>query len=75
MAGEHHGPRGWHDVNSVQEAPREKQKSSGRIAAEEAAARKKIDALRALRLAKQAAEPPAPEPKPKTARKKAVATA
>lgn len=74
MAGDHHGPRGWHDVNSVQEAPREKQKSSGKIAAEEAAARKKIEALRALRLAKQAAEPP-PEPKAKPTRKKAAAPA
>ncbi|AMJ59552.1 hypothetical protein AXW83_03855 [Bosea sp. PAMC 26642] len=45
----------------MQEAPREKQKSSGRIAAEEAAARKKIETLRALRMAKIAAEPP-PEP-------------
>ena len=74
MAGDHHGPRGWHDVNAVQDAPREKQKSSGKIAAEEAAARKKIEALRALRLAKQAAEPP-PEPKAKPTRKKAAATA
>jgi hypothetical protein len=61
-------------VHSVQEAPREKQKSSGRIAADEAAARKKIEALRALRLAKQAAEPPAPPPAAKTkASKKKVA--
>ncbi|PZO01991.1 MAG: hypothetical protein DCF30_05970, partial [Hyphomicrobiales bacterium] len=60
MAGENRGTRAWHDVNSVQEAPREKQKSSGRIAADEAAARKKIDALKAQRLAKEAAEPPAP---------------
>lgn len=75
MAGDHHGPRGWHDVHSVQDAPREKQKSSGRIAAEEAAARKKIEGLRALRLAKQAAEPPAPEPKPKATKKKAVVSA
>ncbi|MET3892820.1 hypothetical protein ABIE41_003896 [Bosea sp. OAE506] len=73
MAGDNRGPRAWHDVNSVQEAPREKQKSSGRIAAEEAAARKKIEALRAQRLAKQAAEPP-PEPAaPKTPRRKAAA--
>ncbi len=63
MAGGDRGSRAWHDVNNVQEAPREKQKSSGRIAAEEAAARKKIDALRAQRLAKQAAEPPAPPAK------------
>ena len=72
MAGEDRGPRAWHDVHSVQEAPREKQKSSGRIAAEEAAARKKIEALRALRMAKVAAEPP-PEPgaaKARPARKK-----
>lgn len=66
MAGEDRRPRAWHDVHSIQEAPREKQKSSGRIAAEEAAARKKIEALRALRLAKEAEEaansPPAPKP-------------
>jgi hypothetical protein len=73
MAGDDRGPRAWHDVHSVQEAPREKQKSSGRIAAEEAAARKKIEALKALRLAKQAAEPPAtPAPK-KTTKSKAAA--
>jgi hypothetical protein len=60
-------------VNSVQDAPREKQKSSGRIAAEEAAARKKIEALRALRLAKQAAEPPAPPAKAKAAKRKTAA--
>ena len=64
MRGDDRGPRAWHDVHSMQEAPREKQKASGRIAAEEAAARKKIDALRAQRLAKQAAEPPAPPAKP-----------
>lgn len=73
MAGGDRGPRAWHDVNSVQEAPREKQKSSGRIAAEEAAARKKIDQLKALRLAKQAAEPPAPPAKPKAAKRKTAA--
>lgn len=75
MAGEDRGPRAWHDVHSVQEAPREKQKSSGRIAAEEAAARKKIEALRAQRLARQAAEPaPAPKAKPvKATKTKAVA--
>ena len=72
MAGEDRGPRAWHDVHSVQEAPREKQKSSGRIAAEEAAARKKIEALRAQRLAKQAAEPP-PAPKAKASKSKAAA--
>lgn len=72
MAGDDRGPRAWHDVHSVQEAPREKQKSSGRIAAEEAAARKKIEALRAQRLAKQAAEPP-PAPKAKATRSKAAA--
>ncbi|WP_439498846.1 transcriptional regulator [Bosea sp. (in: a-proteobacteria)] len=69
MAGDERGPRAWHDVHSVQEAPREKQKSSGRIAAEEAAARKKIEALRALRLAKEAAEaenPPPPKPAGRT---------
>lgn len=71
MATENRGPRAWHDVNSVQEAPREKQKSSGRIAADEAAARKKIEALKALRLAKQAAEPPAPPPEKKPAKAKA----
>jgi hypothetical protein len=70
MRGDDRGPRAWHDVHSVQEAPREKQKASGRIAAEEAAARKKIEALRAQRLAKQAAEPPAP---PAKAGKKKVA--
>ncbi len=74
MAGESRGPRAWHDVHSVQEAPREKQKSSGRIAAEEAAARKKIDALKALRLARAAAEPP-PEVKPKAAKRKSAAPA
>ena len=73
MAGEDRGPRAWHDVHSVQEAPREKQKSSGRIAAEEAAARKKIEALRALRLAKQAAEPPPPPATKKPAKGKAAA--
>ena len=63
-------PRAWHDVHSIQDAPREKQKSSGRIAAEEAAARKKIDMLRAQRLAKEAAEPPpAPPAKAKAKRK------
>jgi hypothetical protein len=62
MAGDERGPRAWHDVHSVQEAPREKQKSSGRIAAEEAAARKKIEALRALRLAKEAEEAANPQP-------------
>ncbi len=76
MIGEDRGPRAWHDVHSVQEAPREKQKSSGRIAAEEAASRKKIEALRALRLAKQAAEPPAPPVvKAKPAKRKATAEA
>jgi hypothetical protein len=75
MAAESRGTRAWHDVNSVQEAPREKQKSSGRIAAEEAAARKKIEALKALRLAKQAAEPPAPPPAAKTSKRKAAAPA
>jgi hypothetical protein len=75
MAAEGRGTRAWHDVNSVQEAPREKQKSSGRIAAEEAAARKKIEALKALRLAKQAAEPPAPPPAAKTSKRKAAAPA
>lgn len=74
MAADGRGTRAWHDVNSVQEAPREKQKSSGRIAAEEAAARKKIEALRALRLARQAAEPPAPPAAAKTSKRK-VATA
>ena len=64
------GPRAWHDVHSVQEAPREKQKASGRIAAEEAATRKKIEALRAPRLAKEAAEPPPP---PKASKKKVTA--
>lgn len=72
MAGEDRGPRAWHDVHSVQEAPREKQKSSGRIAAEEAAARKKIEGLKAQRLAKQAAEP-APAPKAKPTKTKAAA--
>lgn len=56
MAGEDRRPRAWHDVHSIQDAPREKQKATGRIAAEEAAARKKIEALRALRLAKEAEE-------------------
>lgn len=73
MAADGRGTRAWHDVNSVQEAPREKQKSSGRIAAEEAAARKKIEALRALRLAKQAAEPPPPPAPAKTAKRKTAA--
>lgn len=73
MAGDDRRPRVWHDVHSVQEAPRERQKASGRIAAEEAAARKKIEALRAQRLAKEAGEPP-PEPKP-AARSKPKATA
>ena len=63
MAGDGRGPRGWHDVHTIQDAPRETQKSSGRIAAEEAANRKKIDALRAQRLAREAEAPP-PEPKP-----------
>ncbi|SEG72133.1 hypothetical protein [Bosea lathyri] len=74
MAGDDRGPRAWHDVHSVQEAPREKQKSSGRIAAEEAAARKKIEALKALRLAKQAAEPPAPPAPKKATKTKAAAS-
>lgn len=56
MVGDDRRPRAWHDVHSIQEAPREKQKASGRLAAEEAAARKKIEALRALRLAKEAEE-------------------
>ena len=60
MAGDQHGPRNWH-VTPNAEVPREKQKSSGRIAAEEAAARKKIEALRALRLA-QAPDTPAASP-------------
>ena len=75
MAGDNRGTRAWHDVNSVQEAPREKQKSSGRIAADEAAARKKIEALKAQRLAKQAAEPPAPPAATKTTKRKAAAPA
>lgn len=74
MAGDERGPRAWHDVHTIQEAPREKQKSSGKIAADEAAARKKIEALRALRLAKQAAEPPTP-PKAKPAAKRKAAAA
>lgn len=73
MIGDDRGPRAWHDVHSIQEAPREKQKASGRIAADEAAARKKIEALRALRLAKEAAEPPAPPAKAKTSKKKVAA--
>ena len=73
MPGEDRGPRAWHDVHSIQEAPREKQKSSGRIAADEAAARKKIEALKALRLAKQAAEPPAPPVQAKPSKKKVAA--
>jgi hypothetical protein len=73
MAAEGRGTRAWHDVNNVQEAPREKQKSSGRIAAEEAAARKKIEALKALRLARQAAEPPAPPVAAKTPKRKVAA--
>lgn len=73
MAGEDRKPRAWHDVHNIQEAPREKQKSSGRIAAEEAAARKKIEALRALRLAKEAEEAAnPPPPKPAAGRKKAA---
>ncbi|KRE17407.1 hypothetical protein ASE63_13200 [Bosea sp. Root381] len=60
-------------MNTVQEAPREKQKSTGRIAAEEAANRKKIEALKALRLAKQAAEPPPPPPAAKGSKRKAAA--
>lgn len=56
MVGDDRRPRPWHDVHSIQDAPREKQKASGRLAAEEAAARKKIEALRALRLAKEAEE-------------------
>ncbi len=72
MANDERRPRAWHDVNSVQEAPREKQKSSGRIAAEEAASRKKIEALRALRLAKQAAETPPPAPAAKISKQKAA---
>jgi hypothetical protein len=75
MAAESRGTRAWHDVNSVQEAPREKQKSSGRIAADEAAARKKIETLKALRLAKQAAEPPAPPAAPKATKRKAATAA
>lgn len=75
MAGDNRGARAWHDVNSVQEAPREKQKSSGRIAADEAAARKKIETLKALRLAKQAAEPPAEPAAPKASKRKAAAAA
>jgi len=71
MAADGRGTRAWHDVNTVQEAPREKQKASGRIAAEEAAARKKIEALRALRLARDAAEPPAPPAAAKPAKRKA----
>lgn len=75
MAGEDRKPRAWHDVHNIQEAPREKQKSSGRIAAEEAAARKKIEALRALRLAKEAEEAAsAPPPKPPAHGRKKAAT-
>jgi hypothetical protein len=75
MAGEDRKPRAWHDVHNIQEAPREKQKSSGRIAAEEAAARKKIEALRALRLAKEAEEAAnPPPPKPAAAGRKKAAT-
>jgi len=73
MAADGRATRAWHDVNTVQEAPREKQKSSGRIAAEEAANRKKIEALKALRLAKQAAEPPPPPPAKGSKRKAAAA--
>jgi hypothetical protein len=73
MAADDRGARAWHDVNTVQEAPREKQKSTGRIAAEEAANRKKIEALKALRLAKQAAEPPPPPPAAKGSKRKAAA--
>ncbi|WP_156410174.1 hypothetical protein [Bosea sp. Root381] len=73
MAADGRGTRAWHDVNTVQEAPREKQKSTGRIAAEEAANRKKIEALKALRLAKQAAEPPPPPPAAKGSKRKAAA--
>ena len=73
MAADGRGTRAWHDVNTVQEAPREKQKSTGRIAAEEAANRKKIEALKALRLATQAAEPPPPPPAAKGAKRKAAA--
>lgn len=71
MAGDDRRPRAWHDVNAIQDAPREKQKSSGRIAAEEAAARKKIDSLRAQRLAREAAEPP-PPPAVKGAKRKSA---
>ncbi|RDJ23284.1 transcriptional regulator [Bosea caraganae] len=75
MASEDRKPRAWHDVHSVQEAPREKQKSSGRIAAEEAAARKKIEALRAQRLAREAeAAANPPPPKPASPSKKKAAT-
>ena len=75
MAGDERGPRAWHDVHTIQEAPREKQKSSGKIAADEAAARKKIEALKALRLAKQAAEPPPPPAKAKAGKRKVAAAA
>lgn len=73
MVGEDRRPRVWHDVHGIQDAPREKQKFSGRLAAEEAAARKKIEALRALRLAKEAAEVAntASEPKPAVRKPKA----
>ncbi len=75
MAGEDRKPRAWHDVHNIQEAPREKQKSTGRIAAEEAAARKKIEALRAQRLAREAeaaANPPPPKPAPSGKKKAAT---
>ncbi len=65
MAGDDRRPRAWHDVHTVQEAPRERQKSSGRIAAAEAAARKKIDALRAQRLAREAEQAQASSSAPK----------
>lgn len=75
MAGDDRRPRAWHDVHSIQDAPREKQKATGRLAAEEAAARKKIEALKALRLAKEAEEaknaPPASAKPNATGKRKA----
>ena len=73
MSRDEDAPRAWYDVNTVKEAARVKQKAVGYGVAEENARRKQIAAQRALRLARDAAEP-APEPA-KSVRKTAKAKA
>jgi hypothetical protein len=61
-------PHAWHEVNRVTDAARVKQKAVGYGVAEDNARRKKIAAQRALRLAREADQPPAP-PEPAAKRK------